>query len=232
MPLEPRAVIFDLDDTLYPYRRFRASGFLAVARYLEARTGLDRRLGFRALQRARRGVFRGRELQACLAQYELPEILLPELFDVYQFHAPDLRLPPVVAANLSALRVAGWRLGVLTNGLPSVQAQKVAALGLEPLVDAVVYAATCGSGEGKPDPAAFAAVVRRLGVEAGRSIFVGNDEEADVAGAARAGMAVVCCRVWDRRAGDTAAHATIDRFTALVPVVGQLAEEVLVRHAA
>ena len=33
---EPGAVIFDLDDTLYPFRRFRLSGFAAAADALEA----------------------------------------------------------------------------------------------------------------------------------------------------------------------------------------------------
>lgn len=229
---ESRAVIFDLDDTLYPYRRFRASGFRAVARHLEDRTGLDRRLGFRALLSATRGVWRGRELQACLAQYELPASLLPDLVDIFRFHEPSLRLLPVVASGLGALRADGWQLGVLTNGLPSVQARKVDALGLSSLVDAVVYAATCGSGEGKPDPATFAEVSRRLGVDGRHAIFVGNDEHTDVAGAERAGMAVVRCRAWDRVGGETRAHAAIDRFSELVPVVRQLAEEVLTRHAA
>ena len=34
-------ICFDLDDTLYPYRRFKLSGFVAVARRLSDRAGLD-----------------------------------------------------------------------------------------------------------------------------------------------------------------------------------------------
>ena len=45
MPPERRAVVFDLDDTIYPYRRFKLSGFAEVARHLERTCALDARLG-------------------------------------------------------------------------------------------------------------------------------------------------------------------------------------------
>jgi len=42
MRLERRAVVFDMDDTLYPFRRFVTSGSAAVASYLSRRCGVDR----------------------------------------------------------------------------------------------------------------------------------------------------------------------------------------------
>ncbi len=48
-----RAVVFDLDDTLYPYRRFVLSGFAAVAGYLARTHRFDRRRVLRLLARAR-----------------------------------------------------------------------------------------------------------------------------------------------------------------------------------
>ena len=42
------------------------------------------------------------------------------------------------------------RLGIVTNGPVGIQAAKVDTLGVEPLVDTVVYAWTCGLGGGKP----------------------------------------------------------------------------------
>jgi hypothetical protein len=40
-----------------------------------------------------------------------------------------------------------WRLGVLTNGVPAIQARKVAALGLGAVVE-VVFASAHGTGAG------------------------------------------------------------------------------------
>ena len=41
---------------------------------------------------------------------------------------PTLRLPASSAAALAAARARGWRLGVVTNGRPDVQARKAEAL--------------------------------------------------------------------------------------------------------
>ena len=87
----------------------------------------------------------------------------------------------------AALR-SGWRIGVLTNGVPAIQHRKVTALGLRACVDTVVFASECGQKTGKPDPAAFRTVLARLGVPPERSVFVGDDLQADIAGARRVGL--------------------------------------------
>lgn len=227
-----RAVVFDLDDTLYPYRRFRLSGFLAVARHLEATRGLDVRLGFAALAGATHSRHRGRELQACIEQHDLPALDLPELLDVFRHHAPRLRLFPSTARVLARLRAGGWRVGVVTNGQPTIQARKVEALGLAAHVDTIVYAMSCGRGLGKPEPEPFAAIARQLDVRPAHIVFVGDDERCDVAGARAAGMLSVRCAAWTPLTTPTAAHAVVDRL-ARVPAVAQvLLQEALNRHAA
>jgi putative hydrolase of the HAD superfamily len=232
MPPECRAVVFDLDDTIYPYRRFTLSGFAHVARHLERACQLDARLGFSAMVGASRGIDRGREIQACLAQHDLPIALAAELIDLLRHHQPRLRLPRAAARALSALRRDGWRIGVLTNGQPSIQRRKVDALGLAPHVDAIVYAAACGRGLGKPEPEAFAEIARQIQVPARRTVFVGDDERCDVQGAIDAGMRAVRCRMWTRADGLTAAAASVDRLTQIPAVAHALLEEAPNRHAA
>ncbi len=80
-------------------------------------------------------------------------------------------------------------------------------------MDVVVCAAECGTGRGKPDAEAFAAVVERLGVAPERSVFVGDDPEADVAGAIRAGLQAIHFVAYRRTARPSLApHATVARF--------------------
>jgi putative hydrolase of the HAD superfamily len=79
----------------------------------------------------------------------------------------------------------------LTNGIPSVQARKVAVLGLDRLVDAVVCAADCGDGRGKPAADGFVEILVRLGTAPDRAVFVGDDPYADVTGAAQVGMKTI-----------------------------------------
>jgi putative hydrolase of the HAD superfamily len=228
-----RAVVFDLDDTLYPYRRFKLSGFLAVARHLERRCGLDVRLAFTALAGATRSAERGRELQACIERHDLAAAVdLDELLDVFRHHTPSLRLARSTSRVLATLRAEGWRVGVLTNGQRSIQERKIAALGLDRHVDAIVYATSCGRGTGKPEPEPFAAIARALGVPPAQIVFVGDDERCDVRGAHAAGMLAIRCAAWSAVSDVTAAAAIVDRLSRLPAVARVLLEEALNRHAA
>jgi FMN phosphatase YigB (HAD superfamily) len=187
---EPRAILFDLDDTLYPLRSFVRSGFVACARYLDREMGFNPRETLTVLQTASAGPGRGRELQACTAHFGLPGTMVSILVDVIRQHKPTLRLPEASGDVLRGLR-DGWRLGVVTNGLHEIQARKVVALALAPLVDTIVYANSIGDGRGKPEPEPFLEAVRRLGVSVERTVFVGNDLGCDVFGADRVGMRTV-----------------------------------------
>jgi putative hydrolase of the HAD superfamily len=192
---EPRAVVFDLDGTLYPFRQFAASGFRVVARVLERDHGLPEVDVFRTLCRARTGGARGREVQAVCAAFGLSAAVVGPLVARILLHEPTLRLPRESAAVLRHLR-ARYRLGILTNGDPAVQRRKVAALGLSSLVDAVVYACELGRGEGKPAPDGFLDVMDRLRSTPETTVFVGDDARADIAGAGRLGLRTVFVERW------------------------------------
>ncbi len=232
MQPERRAVIFDLDDTLYPYRRFVLSGFVAVADHLARTTRIDRRRAFRVLVRASRGDGRGSELQACLVAFGLPMTMLPMLVNVLLQHQPRLSLPRPVFRMLNVLRSEGWRIGVLTNGSRGVQARKIAALGLIRYVDSVVYATEHGQRRGKPDPEPFVEILSRLGVASSNAVFVGDDEHCDIGGARRSGLLTVRCTVWRARGIATAAHAVVSRLSHFPHLAQRLLEETANRHAA
>jgi putative hydrolase of the HAD superfamily len=183
-------IIFDLDDTLYPREHFVQSGLMAVARHLEERFDVAALTAFRLMSEVSRDGARGRELQAACATFHLPASLVPELVAVFRSHSPVLRLPRATAQVLRRLRGDGWRLVVLTNGLPQVQRRKVGALRLAALVDGVVYAEDHADG-GKPAPAAFRVALRTLGVSPRRAVCVGDDLTCDIAGARALGLRTV-----------------------------------------
>ena len=182
-----RAVIFDLDDTLYERDQFVQSGFAAVADELERRYNLPAPWILATLRRARVRGHAGRELQALCADHGLPESLIPELVEIIRRHEPALTLGSVSAAVIAQLRADGWRVAILTNGFPVTQRAKVEALGLEARVDAVLYAEEHAPG-GKPSRAAFEAALAAVGVPAARAVFVGDDLVRDIEGGRSAGL--------------------------------------------
>jgi len=187
---EPRAVLFDLDDTLYPLQQFLLSGFRAVAAHVQHRWGHGSALALRLLTAAY-GSDRGHEVDVLAERLSLPDGATATLVGLIQSHTPVIQLSAQAAPVLLALRQASWRLGLVTNGRPDIQARKVAALGVAPLVDVVVLAAEHGSGRGKPEAAPLLAACAALGVTPARTVFVGDDLACDIAGAHAAGMATI-----------------------------------------
>jgi haloacid dehalogenase superfamily, subfamily IA, variant 3 with third motif having DD or ED/haloacid dehalogenase superfamily, subfamily IA, variant 1 with third motif having Dx(3-4)D or Dx(3-4)E len=96
----------------------------------------------------------------------------------------ESRVPAVVPETLAGL---DRRVGVLTNGLRAWQTAKLAHHGLDEHVDTVVASETAGAH--KPDPAPFELAARRL--PATEQWLVGDDPEADAAGARAAGWRAV-----------------------------------------
>jgi putative hydrolase of the HAD superfamily len=221
---EPTAVLFDLDDTLYPERRFALSGYAAIADRLATETGIPSGVLFRFLVHRFRE--RGREglLQALCAAYALPAGEVPRLVEIIRSHPPRLRLPRLATDVLRALRAQGHRLAVLTNGLPSVQRAKVAALGVGPLVDAVVFAQEHAP-DGKPARVCFAAALGRLGVAPTHAVFVGDHPDKDIAGAAAAGLRPIWLAGRGSGPAPPAATAVAATLTEVPGLVARLLEE-------
>ena len=229
---DARAILFDLDDTLYPRRRFELSGFRAVAVHLDLTEGLDADRVFVTLARASRGPHSGQELQACIARFGLSPAIVPDLIEIIRAHRPAIRLPLDSRRALAHLR-HDWRLGIVTNGLPRVQARKVEALGLRSLVDTVVFASEHGDKQGKPDRAPFVAALRRLHVQPSRALFVGDDDRCDLFGAARVGLRTVFFGGYRREALEPRhADAVVYTLSGVSQVAAALLGEERSRHVA
>lgn len=92
---------------------------------------------------------------------------------------------PGISAFLTDLR-ANYRLGMYTNGPSFLQWEKIEALGFSQMFDAIIVAGDVDIY--KPDPRAFSLLSKELDVAANETLFVGDNYEADIAGAHNAGM--------------------------------------------
>jgi putative hydrolase of the HAD superfamily len=217
-----RGLILDLDDTLYPRERFVRSGLAAVAQYVSARHGIGADAAYAVMARSLATGRPGFELQALCNRFDLPHDIIPGLVDVFRAHRPSLFLSADVVGTLRRLRSDGWALAILTNGLPSVQFRKIAALGLASLVDDVVYAEEHATG-GKPSAAPFHAVLRALDLTADRCICVGDDVQRDIRGGRAVGLTTIrMARPGIRVAAGDEADAVIDSIQQLPEVAAGL----------
>lgn len=198
-----RVVVFDMDDTLFPEADFVRSGFQAVARFLEEKTG---KTGFfekawARFQSGERGSIFDGALSDCDMQAD--KAFIKELVAVYRTHRPNIALDDWVRPLFSQLRQSGRKIGVITDGPVGMQAAKAEALGLDGLVDAVVLSdAIGGESTRKPTPAPYESIMRTLGAAPAECVYIGDNPSKDFIGARRVGWTSVRLRIPGRLHSD------------------------------
>jgi phosphoglycolate phosphatase-like HAD superfamily hydrolase len=132
-----KAVLFDLDDTLYSYDQYITSGIAAVARYIDAVYGLticdntvtascqDWEYMIEAI---------------CRKQLESMDTgLAYRVKHVFLTHIPQLQLLQDARCTLARLHNMQVMTGIFAPGPPHAQRIKVRALGVDALCNLVIY---------------------------------------------------------------------------------------------
>ncbi|MDQ6750260.1 MAG: HAD family hydrolase [Actinomycetota bacterium] len=185
-----QAIVFDLDDTLYPEEAYVHSGFRAVAAWGGEHLDIPATQGYIELERLFREGVRGRTFDAWLAGHGLSsDGVVGELVRIYRAHAPAIAPFPEAPALLDRL-AADHALGLLSDGGMEVQNGKLDALGLRRCFDAVVITDELGREAWKPSPRGFEVLLERLGggLDPERTVYVSDNPVKDFLGARRAGL--------------------------------------------
>jgi putative hydrolase of the HAD superfamily len=192
-----RAVLFDLDDTLFDHRGAADAGVVAWARALgldePAATLIER---WNDLERTHFGNFAaGRETfeqmrrhrARGLAGQHLTDAQADAAFESFYAHYRDQwALFGDALPALERCRAAGYAIGILTNGDGAHQRRKVTDLGLDERMDAIIISGEFG--EAKPAPAIFHHACAALGAAPEQTLMVGDNLPGDVEGARAAGL--------------------------------------------
>jgi putative hydrolase of the HAD superfamily len=191
-----KAVLFDLDNTLYPEIDFVRSGFRAVARYLDSCYHLDEQRVFERAWAILGRDGRGKVFDTLLQEFDLYSDARKQLLVyLYRSHRPHIRCYDDVADVFTQLRALGMRLGIITDGMGSVQENKIQALGLCDRVDLCLCTDALGSCHWKPSVLPFQVALEFLQVPAHQAVYVGDDPSKDFVGPNSLGMLTIrICR--------------------------------------
>jgi putative hydrolase of the HAD superfamily len=197
----PRAVLFDLDDTLHDTGGIEAETLVHLCAALrEELPDLDD-AAFGTRFRDGRDALYGRVLNgewdipayrrahltfACEPWGEPSEALHEAVLRLRDQQLERARFVEDAVELLRELRGSGVRTALLTNGPSWMQRRKVDLLGLEDELDAIGISEELGAA--KPDPAAFAATLELIDCPAEETVMVGDHLDWDVRGALDAGM--------------------------------------------
>ena len=194
-----KAVIFDLDNTLYNFDAANEFGIRALAAYTEPVFGWDYPKMKDLYEESREkltermgdvGSAHNRLLrfQNLLEEKKLP--LHPHALEMAKAYwrgvLDNMALSPGAREIMEELRRMGVRIGLGTDMTAYMQYEKLIRLGLMEYMDFIVSSEEAGTD--KPGNAFFMLCARKAGCLPGECLFIGDNIVRDYGGAAAAGM--------------------------------------------
>lgn len=180
-----KAIVFDLDDTLYGEKEYVKSGYQKVATAFPQIENMEEKLYESFLKG-------GKAFDETLKNAGLDtEENKKKCLEIYRFQQPNIRLYDGVKEMLVNLREKGVKLGIITDGRVEGQKAKIDALGLNGLVDEIVITDELGGVEfRKPNEKAFLLMQEKLGVPFADTVYVGDNLQKDFIAPNKLGMQV------------------------------------------
>ena len=178
-----KAIVFDLDDTLYSEKEYVRSGYKAVACFLPYVENAESKL-WTAF---------GNNLPAIDTVLEnegiYSENLKRQCLDVYRCHKPSIHLYDGVLEMFNELRCRRIDVGIITDGRPKGQWAKIKALGLENYAKHIIVTDEMGGIEfRKPCEKAFLLMAEKMKLSYQDMCYVGDNIQKDFVAPEKLGM--------------------------------------------
>lgn len=199
-----KAVLFDLDDTIFDHQHSRRSALAALIQVCPEMAGQDIRKVEAAHERhlqtthsmllaGRISIAEGRRVRMRLLFSDYGVVLsddrLCEVEGLYRrTYDRNRRAVPGVIPIITALKHT-MKLAIITNGLVVEQEEKIRLCGLEGKMDAIVISEKAGLK--KPSKEIFHLALSELQAAPSEAIVIGDSWNLDVLGARNAGIPAV-----------------------------------------
>ncbi len=175
-----KGVIFDLDDTLYSEKQYVRSGYQKIGEYLGREDATEKL--WRYFESGKPAI------DAYLAEIGR-EDQKAECLRIYRDHIPKITLYPGVAEMMEKFRAQGVRIGIITDGRPEGQRNKLKTLGLYELADDILITDELGGVQfRKPCDIAFRIMQNRWCLPYEQILYVGDNPAKDFQACRQLGM--------------------------------------------
>ncbi len=214
-----KAVVFDLDNTLYNYNGADEAAKVELCRYAEQRFGLSpdetmklhREIMDEQMEELGRTAASHSRMIRCQRMLErLEKPLFPHAQAMCRIYWETLfdhmEIEQGAAELLRALSLYGIKVGVGTNMTAWVQFEKINRLKLGPYISSMVTSEEAGAE--KPDLKFFLYVLKKMGCLPEECLFIGDDPRLDYLGAKAAGLKAAW---YTRRADDANGYVKRDK---------------------
>lgn len=185
-----KAIIFDLDNTLYDAEQYYHGAFRRIAEYLSKKYKFSEQKIYNEL----------------INLWKKKTSMYPHLFDdlldllnlkneienvikIFNNYDGELKLYPDVIFTLKELKRIDYKLGIITDGNIDRQKRKIKLLGLNGFFDITIF--TKEINNPKPSEIPFKVAVDKLRANPQMSFYVGDNPLIDFKGAKKVGMKTV-----------------------------------------
>lgn len=178
-----KAIIFDLDDTLYSEKEYVKSGYAAVAQELPNVKNAAEKL-WKAFLKKKPAID-----ELLYSENIYSEELKQKCLKAYRYHYPDIHLYDNVKEMLTLLHQKGFLIGIITDGRFEGQRAKIRSLGLQLMADEIIITDEIGGVEcRKPNEKAFVLMRERMKVKFSEMCYVGDNINKDFIAPEKLGM--------------------------------------------
>ncbi len=179
IPQSVKAIIFDMDDTLYSELDYVRSGYRAIASRL-ARPDWPAERIYDLMWHTFENGPRDRVFNIVLeklGEADNPQVIA-ELVGQYRCHRPTLQLADSVKQLLSDLKPR-YNLGLITDGFLPAQRLKIEALGIVENFDRIICTEELGREFWKPSTRAYKMMEQAFGVSGSQCMYIADNPGKD-----------------------------------------------------
>jgi len=186
-----KAILFDLDNTLYDYREYFYQVFLELSQYFHEKHQIPKKVFIDTSM----DVLNKRKSRYPRLFNEILQILkIPEeeiLHCINVFNKGEFRINPYTGVHklLAELKKRKYLVGIITDGNPIRQGRKIKCLNIENYLNIIVYTEILGTP--KPSSYPYLYTIEKLKINPMISYYVGDDPYIDFLGARHVGLKTI-----------------------------------------
>lgn len=195
-----KAIIFDLDDTLYEYSKLNNKGIEKICEFTCKKLNISEEIFYEAFNRAKKDV--KEELTEGVASShnrllycqktlenlnENPFSISLEMYEIYwSYILNNMKLNENVLEVLKFCKENKIKIGICTDLTVHIQHRKIRKLEIDKYIDAIVTSEEAG--EEKPSFKMYKNIIKKLKIEKEKALFIGDNLKKDVLGSKNYGM--------------------------------------------
>jgi putative hydrolase of the HAD superfamily len=182
-----KALIFDLDDTLYYEKEYVLGAFKEVSHYLGNKYGKNKEKLYFRMEEILDELGRGKIFNIVCEENCFKEDI-HNLVNLYRNSKPQLELYEDSKEFLTWARENRYRLGIITDGCSDVQWNKIKSLNIETLVDKIIVTDDLGREFWKPHKKSYLNMINYFNIKENECMYIGDNPNKDFIGARKLGF--------------------------------------------